>query len=201
MRPRNEAARHALLAALARRSGVGAGELADAAGISIPTLHRCLHDIEGSVVVTGRARRTRYALRRPLRGDLSALPLYEVDAVGRAEVGRSGRFVIPRLDGTGALGYIVLVGADFMEFRFVVPILPVIAIVEMFSGSVPVFWMFSVLVAGVPAGVGPMVSPAKLDRIAEVIERHWPEQIETGDLASPALWEQLRQARGQRGSR
>ena len=28
------------------------------------------------------------------------------------------------------LGYIVLVGADFMEFRFVVPILPVIAIVE-----------------------------------------------------------------------
>lgn len=29
------------------------------------------------------------------------------------------------------LGYIVLVGADFMEFRFVVPILPVIAIVEL----------------------------------------------------------------------
>ena len=48
-----------------------------------------------------------------------------------------------------------------------------------------------------PATVDPrfLVSPAKLDRIAEVIERHWPERIETGDLPNPALWEQCRQAR------
>ncbi len=37
---------------------------------------------------------------------------------------------------------------------------PLIAIVEMFNGSVPVFWTFSVLVAGVPAGVGPIVMAA-----------------------------------------
>jgi succinylarginine dihydrolase len=48
-----------------------------------------------------------------------------------------------------------------------------------------------------PATVDPrfLVNPAKLDRIAEVIEQHWPERIETGDLANPALWEQCRHAR------
>lgn len=86
MRPRNDAARHALVAAMARRAGVGAAELASEVGISIPTLHRCLREIGPSVVVTGKARRTRYALRRPLRGDIADLPLYEVDATGRAEL-------------------------------------------------------------------------------------------------------------------
>jgi hypothetical protein len=37
------------------------------------------------VVVTGKARRTRYALRMPVRGDSAELPLYEVDMAGRAE--------------------------------------------------------------------------------------------------------------------
>jgi hypothetical protein len=96
MRPRNEAARHALVAALSRRAGVGAAELAAEVGVSIPTLHRCLHEIEASVVVTGKARRTRYALRRPLRGDLADLPLYEVDATGRAELLSSLALVQPR---------------------------------------------------------------------------------------------------------
>ena len=74
-----------MTAVLARRAAVGAAELIGPLGVSIPTLHRLLQEVEVSVVVTGKARRTRYALRRPLRGDLSALPLYEVDEAGRAE--------------------------------------------------------------------------------------------------------------------
>jgi HipA-like C-terminal domain len=84
MRPRNEAARAQLLALLARRSAVSAPELAEPLGISTATLHRLLHEIGERVVTTGKARRTRYGLRRELRGDIAPLPVYEVDAAGRA---------------------------------------------------------------------------------------------------------------------
>ena len=48
-----------------------------------------------------------------------------------------------------------------------------------------------------PATVDPrfLVDAGKLDRIAEVIERHWPENIGADDLARPALWTQIRDAR------
>lgn len=85
MRPRNQAARDRLRAVLARRSAISAADLAERLAVSVPTLHRLLQEAGDDVVVTGRARRTRYALRRPLRGDPAALPLYEVDASGRAE--------------------------------------------------------------------------------------------------------------------
>jgi hypothetical protein len=85
MRPRNQAARDQLRTVLARRSAASAADLAERLGVSIPTLHRLLQEVGAEVVATGRARRTRYALRRPLRGDLAELPLYEVDATGRAE--------------------------------------------------------------------------------------------------------------------
>lgn len=86
MRPRNEAARDQLTAVLARRSAVGAAEVAGPLGVSIPTLHRMLQGLgDGMVVNTGKARRSRYALRRDLRGELAPLPLYEVDAAGRAD--------------------------------------------------------------------------------------------------------------------
>ena len=85
MRPINQAARDQLTAVLARRAAVSASALAEQLGVSVPTLHRLLKEIEGRVVVTGNARRTRYALRRPLRGDSGELPLYEVDRAGRAE--------------------------------------------------------------------------------------------------------------------
>jgi hypothetical protein len=85
MRPRNQPAREALQTALARRSPVSAPELAAAVGVSVPTLHRMLPELGASVVVAGKARRTRYGLRRPLRGESADLPLYEIDASGRAE--------------------------------------------------------------------------------------------------------------------
>ena len=44
-----------------------------------------LQELGDRVVSTGKARRTRYALRRDLRGVFGALPLYEVDGAGRAE--------------------------------------------------------------------------------------------------------------------
>ena len=64
---------------------MSAQELAAALDISIPTLHRLLKESSGQVLGAGKARRARYALRRPLRGDYAELPLYAVDAVGRAE--------------------------------------------------------------------------------------------------------------------
>ena len=50
------------------------------------TLHRLLQEQGGALIATGKARRTRHALRRPLRGDLTELPLYEVDGDGRANL-------------------------------------------------------------------------------------------------------------------
>ncbi len=86
MRPRNQLARDQLLAVLGRHSAVSAPALAEALQVSGPTLHRLLQEAQGQVVVAGRARRTRYALRRAVRGELADLPLYEVDESGRAEL-------------------------------------------------------------------------------------------------------------------
>ena len=86
MRPRNQAARDRLSAVLARRAAVSAPELAEQLGVSVPTLHRLLLEFEGAVVSAGRARRTRYALRKAVRADPGEIPLYEVDAAGRAEL-------------------------------------------------------------------------------------------------------------------
>ena len=86
MRPTNQDARDRLRIVLARRFAVSAPDLAKQLGVSVPTLHRMLPQLEERLVVAGKARRTRYALRRALRGDLHELPLYEVDRSGRAEL-------------------------------------------------------------------------------------------------------------------
>lgn len=96
MRPRNLAARDQLTAVLARHAAVSASDLAHQLGVSVPTLHRMLQELDGAVVVTGKARRTRYALRRALRGDLAELPLYEVDQAGRAELATPLALVHPQ---------------------------------------------------------------------------------------------------------
>jgi succinylarginine dihydrolase len=48
-----------------------------------------------------------------------------------------------------------------------------------------------------PATVDPrfLADPAKLDCIADIISRHWPEQIAPDDLGDPALWDRIEQAR------
>ena len=85
MRPRNESARDQLTAVLRRRAASSAPELAVALGVSLPTLQRMLRERAGEIVGAGKARRSRYALRRAVRGQAAPLPLYEVDASGRAE--------------------------------------------------------------------------------------------------------------------
>ena len=96
MRPRNQAARDQLTSALARRAAVGAAELADQLGVSVPTLHRLLKEIEASVLATGKARRARYALRKPVRGEARELPLYEIDAQGRAHLAAHVSLLYPQ---------------------------------------------------------------------------------------------------------
>ena len=48
-----------------------------------------------------------------------------------------------------------------------------------------------------PAAVDPrfLVDHARLDRIGEVVQRHWPQTIAADDLAQPALWADVTRAR------
>ena len=48
-----------------------------------------------------------------------------------------------------------------------------------------------------PATVDPrfLVDEAKLDRIASVIERTWPAEIDAGGLREPRLWAEVEAAR------
>jgi len=49
-----------------------------------------------------------------------------------------------------------------------------------------------------PATVDPrfLADEARLDRVAAVVEAHWPETINLSDLGSPALWTQAERGRG-----
>ena len=48
-----------------------------------------------------------------------------------------------------------------------------------------------------PATVDPrfLVDEAKLDRIAAVVEAHWPDSIAPDQLGDPALWTRIETAR------
>ena len=48
-----------------------------------------------------------------------------------------------------------------------------------------------------PATIDPrfLLDEAKADRLARLIEAHWPERIGPGDLGNPALWQQAWAAR------
>lgn len=94
-------------AVLRRRAAVSTAELAAQAGVSVPTLHRLLHEMGEALITTGKARRTRHALRRPLRGDLATLPLYRIDESGQADQMAQLALVHPQgscLDLTGSAG-------------------------------------------------------------------------------------------------
>ena len=55
-------------------------------GINRSTLMRLVAQLDDEVVRRGGARRSRYALRRPLRGRMGDLPLYRVDTEGNGHV-------------------------------------------------------------------------------------------------------------------
>jgi hypothetical protein len=60
-----------------------AGELLGRLGVSRPSLMRAIAELQGQVVSRGRARRTAYAARRAIRGNLKPLPFYRVDEQGQ----------------------------------------------------------------------------------------------------------------------
>ncbi|MDM0114130.1 type II toxin-antitoxin system HipA family toxin YjjJ [Variovorax sp. J22R133] len=68
---------------LLRASGPqAASKLAELMGASRPTLSRAVHAAGNALITRGRARRTRYAARRALRGSLAPLPLFRIDREG-----------------------------------------------------------------------------------------------------------------------
>lgn len=60
-----------------------AGELLGRLGVSRPSLMRAIAELQGQVVSRGRARRTAYAARRAIRGNIKPLPFYRVDEQGQ----------------------------------------------------------------------------------------------------------------------
>ncbi|MDP2430428.1 MAG: HipA domain-containing protein [Pseudomonadota bacterium] len=83
MRPQNQVARDRLEAELRKSPRSSAAGLAERLSISLPTLLRILREQEDRVLRAGSASRTRYALRRPLRGSSRPIPLFRVDSHGR----------------------------------------------------------------------------------------------------------------------
>ncbi len=85
MRPKNITARDLLPHLLQRHPGAKAASLATESKVSLPTMQRMLNDAGGQVVRVGKAGRTCYYLRRPLRGITEDIPIYAIDPVGQAQ--------------------------------------------------------------------------------------------------------------------
>ncbi len=87
--------------ALLRASGpLAASTLAERMDVSRATLSRAVRAAENALIVRGRARRTRYAARRALRGAEEPLPLYQIDRAGTLHQIAELDLVYP--DGTAA---------------------------------------------------------------------------------------------------
>jgi hypothetical protein len=83
MRPRIEAARDLLPRLLRSNPGARAAQLANLAQVSAATMVRILREAGPSVIRIGKTSSTRYFLRRPLRGSLSAVPVYAINTQGQ----------------------------------------------------------------------------------------------------------------------
>lgn len=95
-----------LATALKRRPAANAQDLAAHLGVSLPTVHRLLREAGAQVVTLGRARRTRHAWRRALRGWLGDWPVYRIDAQGTPHAWSTLALIAPQacalpLEGTG----------------------------------------------------------------------------------------------------
>ncbi len=81
---------------LQRNPGTKSPELAAMAQVSTPTMVRILKEMESEVVRVGQARSTRYFLRRTLRGQTSAAPVYAVNREGVAHQAGQLALIAPR---------------------------------------------------------------------------------------------------------
>lgn len=96
MRPANTLARQQLQQQLARRAGQTVPQMAAQLGVSADSVQRMLR--EQGALHWGRARASRHALPRALRGSLEPLPLYAVNEVGQAQ--RLGTLQLLRPEGS-----------------------------------------------------------------------------------------------------
>ena len=71
-----------ILGVLAHRGVASSQQLQEATGKSQATVSRLLADLSGQVLAFGRARATRYALPRPIRGLAGQQPIWWTDADG-----------------------------------------------------------------------------------------------------------------------
>lgn len=82
MRPQNQQARDRFGTILSRHAPAGAASLASALDVSISSIHRIAREHQ-HVIQQGITKNKKYALRRPLRGQTQAIPVYRIDAVGQ----------------------------------------------------------------------------------------------------------------------
>jgi hypothetical protein len=85
MRPQNQIARDRLDMALRQAPPKTAVALAQALGVSVPSIHRMVRERGADVVRQGITKSAKYALRRTLRGKAAPLPIYRIDVQGRGE--------------------------------------------------------------------------------------------------------------------
>lgn len=83
MRPQNEAARARLESVLQRNRLCSAVQLSSLLAVSVPTLHRILHERGNQIVRLGTTKLARYALRRAVRGRQSPISIYIINELGR----------------------------------------------------------------------------------------------------------------------
>ncbi|HEY2929405.1 type II toxin-antitoxin system HipA family toxin YjjJ [Piscinibacter sp.] len=106
MRPRNLPARQELVSLL-RRGPLSAPDISQALKVSPRTALRLIDELGPLAFRAGAASRRRYALRRPLRGDVGPLRLFTVDPAGK--VSDSGEFTLVEPTGShcqlGSLGW------------------------------------------------------------------------------------------------
>lgn len=95
MRPSNQSARDQLRHVM-RRGSLSAPAIAQSLGVSSRTALRLLDEIRDALVSAGPPIRRRYALRRSLRGDAHAQPLFMVDREGRAVEAGSFSLIEPQ---------------------------------------------------------------------------------------------------------
>jgi DNA-binding Lrp family transcriptional regulator len=106
-----------VLFALRTRGRQPAAELRTRLNISRPTLMRAVRAAGDEIIVRGSARRTAYAARRALRGNMAPIPLYRIDENGVAH--EQGRVNLTYPDGSALeLQDVIewpLVGAEMVD--------------------------------------------------------------------------------------
>ena len=83
MRPKNAAARERLNSVLLQTGLTSAINLSEKLNVSIPTLHRILHERGDQIIRLGATKKARFALRRSLRGKKEAIPVYMINELGQ----------------------------------------------------------------------------------------------------------------------